>query len=204
MISRRPVNSTVRQLLLPMRRVFQIITAGAFLASLVWFIRHPQYDSGVAGLTTLAVLIGLFVEEKVHHGKEADRKLFQQLKDVLPSNGSIDFIDKQNMADFSFDVDRLDDLYNFLHRWDDAEHEFLDKKLEEKRKRLLKLIAEYSHLIGMNTWRTELGLQTVPPEWETEQPTRFYETVEKLHAKAGEIVETHQQLIRLGRRRLEG
>jgi hypothetical protein len=204
MNSRRRVNSTVRHLLLPMRRVFQIITAGAFIASFIWFIRHPQYDSGVAGLTTLGVLIGLFVEQRVHQGKEADRKLFQQFKQVLPSNGSIDFIDKQNMAGFSFHVGRLDDLYKFLHTWNDAEHEFLDKKLEEKRQRLLKLIAEYSHLIGMNTWQTHLGLQTVPPEWEDEQPERFLEVVTSLHDKAREIVVAHQDLVRAARRKLEG
>lgn len=186
-----------------MRRVFQIITAGAFIASFIWFIRHPQYDSGVASLTTLGVLIGLFVEQKVHHGKEADRKLFQQFKQVLPSNGNIDFIDKQNMAGFSFDLDRLDHLYDFLHRWNDAEHEFLDKKLEEKRKRLLKLIAEYSHLIGMNTWRTDLGFQAVPSEWEDEQPDRFREVVTNLHDKAGEIVAAHQDLVRTARKKLE-
>jgi hypothetical protein len=108
------------------------------------------------------------------------------------------------MAGFSFEVDRLDDLYGFLHGWDDAEHEFLDKKLEEKRKRLLKLIAEYSHLIGMNTWRTDLGLQTVPPEWEGEQPDRFREVVTNLHDKAGEIVSAHQDLVRAARKKLEG
>jgi hypothetical protein len=187
-----------------MRRVFQIVVGLAFLASAVWFIRHPQWDSTVAGLASLGVLVGALIEQKIHRGKETDRRLFQQFKAVLPSKGSIDFIDKFNMAGFSFDVSRLDDLYNFLHDWDDAEHEFLDRKLEEKRKRLLKLVAEYSHLIGLNTWQTNRGFQTVPPEWETEQPTRFYETVEKLHAKAGEIVETHQQLVRLGRRKLEG
>ena len=137
-------------------------------------------------------------------GRESDRKLFESFREVLPSNGSIDFIDKFNMSGFSFDIDRLDDLFKFLHEWNDAEHEFLDKSLEEKRSRLLNLIAEYSHLISYNTFPTDRGFQSVPSDWETEQPERFYETVEKLHAKAGEIVETHQELIRLGRRKLEG
>ena len=108
------------------------------------------------------------------------------------------------MAGFSFDIGRLDDLYNFLNTWNDAEHEFLDKKLEEKRRRLLKLIAEYTHLIGYNTFPTDRGFQTVPPEWEDEQPDRFHETVKQLHDKAGEVVEAHQQLIRAARKRLEG
>jgi hypothetical protein len=68
--------------------------------------------------------------------KEIDGKLFNQFKEVLPSSGSIHFIDEQNMAGFSWPRKKLDDLSRFYHEWNDAEHEFLDNELEKLRMQL--------------------------------------------------------------------
>jgi hypothetical protein len=171
--------------------------------SLVWFARHPLWESVTSSLATLAAFVGLLVEQKIHNDKISNRKLFEQFKEVLPSNGSVAFIDNLNMAAGSFHPTNLDDLDNFAAGWNDAEHAFLDRKLEKKRKHLLELIKEYRLLVGGNTFRTRDGEQTVPPEWEDEQPDRFNQVVKMLHDKAGEVVDAHQQLIRLARKKLE-
>jgi hypothetical protein len=106
------------------------------------------------------------------------------------------------MAGFSFEMEELDDLYTFYEEWSDAEHEFFNEKIERKRKRLHELIGEYTSLIGSNTFPTDGGRQTVPPEWEYEQPERFGEVVRRLHGKAESIVDLHQDLIRTARRKL--
>jgi len=120
--------------------------------------------------------------------KEIDGKLFHQFKETLPSNGSIHFIDEQIMAGFSWPRDQLDDLEKFYHEWNDAEHEFHD------------LIGEYLGLIATNTFPANIpDRQTVPPEWETENPKHFFEIVGKLHDSAGNIVKAHQELVRKAR-----
>jgi len=186
-----------------MRRTAQVIAALAFVVSVVWFLRHPLWESGISGITTLAFFVGLLVEQKLHNDTVSDRRLFGKFKKVLPSTGSIAFIDKLNVDGSSFNPANLEDLDNFTTTWNNAEHEFIDKKLEKRRKRLLKLIKEYRLLVGGNTFRNHNGTQTVPPEWEDEQPDRFNKTVELLHNKAGEVVDAHQQLIRAGRKKLE-
>ena len=133
---------------------------------------------------------------------EKDRELFQQFLEVLPSSGSIDFIDRKNMAGFSFDSEKLDDLHEFYYNWNDAEHEFMDNELEKKCKKLHDLVGEYTSLIGDNTFPTDDGRHTVPPEWEHEQPKRFAKVVNSLHEKSRDIVETHQDLVKVGRRKL--
>ena len=133
---------------------------------------------------------------------EKDRELFHEFLEVLPSSGSIDFIDRRNMAGFSFDSEKLNDLHEFYYNWDDAEHEFMDDELEAKRKRLHELIGDYTSLISGNTFPTDSGQQTVPPEWEYNQPERFGKVVGELHEKAGAVVEAHQDLVRTGRKKL--
>lgn len=143
------------------------------------------------------------LEEEIRRRKiEKDRELFKEFLEVLPSSGSIDFIDQKNMAGFSFDSEKLDDLRDFYYDWDDAEHEFMDDELEAKRERLHELVADYTSLIAGKTFPTDSGHQTVPPEWEYEQPERFAKVVNELHEKADAVVEAHQDLVRTGREKL--
>jgi hypothetical protein len=155
--------------------------------------------------------ISLVLENKVENketnsdlnseAKKIDKALLKQFLEVLPSNGSIRFIDENNMAGFSFELKALDDLDKFRYEWNDAEHEFLDTKLEVLKKELHELVCQYLKIIAIETFPTSSrGYNTVPPEWKIEQPDRFFEVVNKLHSLAGEIVSKHQELIRIGRK----
>ncbi len=136
--------------------------------------------------------------------RESDKALFEKIKLTLPSKGSISFIDEQNMAGFSWPRDKLKDLDKFYYEWNDAEHEFLDSELEPLRKKLHSLIGDYLSQIAQNTFpASDRDRQTVPPEWELEQPKRFNLVVKKLHETSTQIVEMHQELIRMGRRKFE-
>lgn len=132
-----------------------------------------------------------------------DLKLFEDFKTTLPSNGSIRFIDEQNMAGFSWSLEKIRDLESFYQEWGDAEHEFIDNELEQMRGDLYNLIGDYLGQIATNTFpANNPNRQTVPPEWEEINPKKFFEVVNKLHETASAIVKLHQDLIRVGRRKL--
>jgi predicted nucleotide-binding protein len=136
--------------------------------------------------------------------KEVDRKLFNELKEVLPSNRSIRFIRDFIMGSSSFDIKSLDDLHKFMLDWNDVEHEFLDKELEEKRSCLYSLIEEYIAIIAVNTFPTADGARrSIPSEWVHEQNDRYVRVVNQLHNKAEEVVKAHQDLMRTARHKLE-
>ena len=133
----------------------------------------------------------------------ADQKLFESFLALLPSSSAaIEFLQTNNMAGFSFDPERLNDLETFLRTWDDAEHEFRDPLLDEKRRELLDVANRYLHLIAIETFPTRNGRQTVPQEWEYEQPERFTAVVEDFHNTAHLFCTLHQEFIRLGRKQL--
>ncbi|CAD7491024.1 hypothetical protein ACXRSW_01470 [Aeromonas dhakensis] len=143
------------------------------------------------------------VTPKASEIRETDIELFERLREDLPSKGSISFIDEQNMAGFSWPRSKLDQLEAFYHEWGDAEHEFLDQDIESLRAKLYKLTGEYLGQIAINTVpASNPEYRTVPPEWEETNSKQFFEVVNNLHESAGEIVKTHQDLIRLGRQKL--
>ncbi|MFS1859859.1 hypothetical protein BCU54_001905 [Vibrio lentus] len=135
--------------------------------------------------------------------RQTDVELFEKFLATLPSRGSISFIDEQNMAGFSWPHNKLDELNNFYYYWNDAEHEFIDNELEQMRGQLHSLVGEYLGQIATNTFPARNpDRQTVPPEWEYEDPERFFNVVNKLHDTAGEIVNIHQELVRMARKKI--
>lgn len=185
---------------MPTRRIVQLLNLLALIVAIAWLVHEPSFATVIGVLTLLATLIGLLFEETISSKKKADLELFRKLKEDLPYEGSIRFIDENNFAGFPFKISALSDLYLFERVWNSAEHEFLIKKIEKRRLRLLHLIREYLPVIGLETFPTNTaGWNSVPQEWEFEQSERFNRTVGKLHTLAGEIVEAHQDLFRTAR-----
>ena len=137
--------------------------------------------------------------------KEHDKKLFDELTALLTSGGVIGFLDRTNMAGFSFQPSALDPLYHFYYVWNRPEHEFITAELESIRNALWSKVDAYVRIIAIETFPANtVGFQTVPPEWETEQPERFDRVVTSLHSLAGDIVALHGDLVRKGRAQLVG
>lgn len=131
-----------------------------------------------------------------------DRVLYDRLIKLLPSDGIIDFINKSNMAGFSFNLDRLNPLEEFIQTWRNATHEFLDPDLEHAKSELYLRCREYSNLIGKYTFPNKNGQQSVPQEWEIEKPQKFESAVNELHGKAQEVFDSHERFVRIARRKL--
>jgi len=134
--------------------------------------------------------------------KEHDVTLFAEFKNILPTSGSIQFINDFNMAGWSFDDDKLDDIRNFYYQWIDPEHEFIDEQAENIRKELYAVVSEYYSVIATETFTTGTnGRRSVPSEWEEEQPERFRRVVNSLHDLAQKVVDKHKELMRYGIRK---
>lgn len=134
-----------------------------------------------------------------------DKQLFDELTALLSSDGVIGFVNKTNMAGFSFEADQLTPLWNFYERWNSPERRFLNADLDAARGALWKKAGEYYEAILTHTFATRTaGRLSVPPEWEDEQPERFRKIVAELHGLAGEIVKLHADFISIGKRELSG
>lgn len=133
--------------------------------------------------------------------KEHDQRLYDELIRLLPSNGVITFLDQTNMAGFSFPSGELDPLREFHDECRQPDREFINPRLEAIRQTLCKKVDRYLRLIMTETFPVERanGRISVPAEWEDERPVQFKEVVNTLHSLAGEIVETHRDLVRTAR-----
>ena len=138
--------------------------------------------------------------------KRLDKELLKKVKDeLLPSEGSISFIRTFNFAGWAFHNEYLKDLREFSYYIEKPEFEFINDELNRLLENLKINISKFLSIVGLNTWRLKslkIDANTVPPEWEDEQPDRFRKVVEEIHATAEKICENYDKLIKLGRRKL--
>lgn len=133
-----------------------------------------------------------------------DRQVFEKIRtELLPQTGSIYFLRHNNFAGFSFDAANIDDLDNFEHECKNSDFEFLNPDLEKIKLELLSAVAHFTGQIGVQTFLTNNGRQTIPPEWEHEQPERFWKVVHDFYKTKSQICEKYDELIKLSRRVLK-
>lgn len=135
---------------------------------------------------------------------ETDKKVFELFINILPWNGSIQFIRENNFDGFAFGWNRLDDFSRFIHECNNPILEFVDPDLEGLRANLLQAIKEFMTKLSTQSWplKNNSELQQVPPEWEIEQPDRFHSVVNYLHNKADEICKGYDTLVKTAVRKL--
>lgn len=136
--------------------------------------------------------------------KNADKEIFNEIRNnILPANNGIYWLRNQNFRGFSFNPKNMRDFDEFEEVCKNPNYTFINKDLEEQKEKLKIKIAKFTELIALNTWSTDVGLQTVPPEWEIEQPDRFSKTVKEIHTVAFEIIELYDDFIKMGKKILK-
>jgi hypothetical protein len=134
---------------------------------------------------------------------EADKKILEDVLQIPPSSGGIDYLRENNFAGFSFDWERLRDVQRFFNaRRHGADHEFLDPALERSRKKLLDAIKSLLIALDHPTFPTQGTRGSVPEEWETDQPERFNGAVAEIHAAADQVCRHYDLFVRRAPKRL--
>jgi hypothetical protein len=132
--------------------------------------------------------------------KAHDKKLFDQLIVLLSSDGVIGFLNRRNMAGFSFPEAELEPLREFYFGWNTPERKFITLELEAVRAALWAKVDAYYDVFASETFPTNNpDWHSVAPEWEITDPDRFHKAVKSLHSLADEIVALHAELVRVGR-----
>ncbi len=135
---------------------------------------------------------------------ELDRRTYLRLKALVPWEGSIQFIRYNNFTGFSFERESLNDFRKLQWECDNPSFEFIDADLEGLRANLIATVGTFLYIIGHETFPVQgsNNLNTVPMEWEFEQPDRFFKVVERLHGLTDQITEYYDALTHLARRKL--
>lgn len=134
---------------------------------------------------------------------ETDKIIYRLLVEILPWNGSITFIKNNSFAGFSFNTEALQDLNRYMEQCLNPAFEFIDPDLEGLRVELTEHISLFMDGIGHDTFPTDtITRNSVPKEWEYQQPDRFARVVNQLHNSADSICKTYESIVKTATRKL--
>lgn len=138
--------------------------------------------------------------------KVADTALFEQFKSEFPSNSASARLLKEHDFSNSYHGEATNQLENFVHRWNNAEHSFLDNAIEIKRSELWKSCNSFLIKLAESTGPIAAGpfFSAIPDiylgEWD--MPDFVTQRVSELNSKATECHIQHQEFVLLCKERL--
>lgn len=132
-----------------------------------------------------------------------DKLLFEKFLEELPSTGSIEFL-KTHSFQNGFYLEYLRQILNFEQNWDDAEHEFINEKLENLRKELLENIKKFVYVNAIGSYSLGDGYFTTTPDayrlddWNI--PKHVIDKMQEMNDLADKVVELHQKFVRTAKK----
>ena len=172
----------------------------------------------LAGLSLVIVgllynLLTVYLHEYLTHKQNslkdiriigADKKLFEDFLNQLPSSGSIEFL-KNHSFENIFNLDELEQVRKIYHTWNGAEYEFLDDNIEALRKDLFNKIEKFIYESSMKTYPQKNGLQWAIPDayrGDFTYPEHVRETINNLNTLADDVYKAHQGFVKECRQKL--
>ena len=177
--------------------MLRLLNLLALLASVAWLARSPDWEPSV---TSLGLLVALLSQEypRLKSNRERDRALFLRFKAEFPTNGmSARFLREHDLG-APFSTKANDELDAFLEKWDNAEHEFIDRRLDTARKVLL---------INGNKFRRKLSLEIAMDRqgWfsigmdDMEMRPEMFAKRDELNRLSSAVYKSHQEVMRAGK-----
>jgi HNH endonuclease len=134
---------------------------------------------------------------------ETDKSVYRQLLKIMPWDGTITFLRQFDFAGGLFERKSINELSMFSVQCDNPAFEFIDPDLEGLRVQLSEKIAQMRSLVGLKTFPSHMdGYNSVPSEWEEENPKRFHDSVNLLNDAADNVCQAYDALVKTSIRKL--
>ena len=153
-------------------------------------------------------LTSLISHREAENKEIADKNLFNQFLDEFPSNSASLRLLKEHDFGNSFYGNKTEQTESFVNNWNNAEKQFLDSELEEKRQELwqhcnsfLLKLAESSGPIGVGPMFTVIPDTHLGKEFD--MPAFVTERISNLNDKATACYKLHQELVTLCKQKLK-
>ena len=184
-----------------MRTFLRMLNLFVLIASLAWLVVDPGWEPLVTFLALLAIFLAQVFLPTDTSEIEADRKLFERLHELLPSQHIRDISDYNFGA--AFRVKWIEPLILYDESWIGPEHEFHDKKLEKRKQKLSKSVNDFVKAVAYHTYREKSSIQRLPREMQRDNPKEYWKLAGKINELSSQVGKDHQDLIRSAKKRLK-
>lgn len=182
-----------------MKFTIKILNLLALLGSVAWLVKNPDWEPLVTALVLLGTYLGLEISDQKKISNP-DKELFEKfLVELQPDGPTINFLRHQDIG-APFESNELNELDNFIRHWDDASHEFHNKKLDKKRRELYDKIKIFLSKLSLKVFPSHHeGWLTMDIE-DMEMDKKKIQARDELNEMATKVHYIYQDLVRIGRK----
>ena len=192
-----------------------LLLIAALILFEAWFLKgyfsgSPEFEPAIGLILTLgAVFTKEPIKEKFGLGSKRikhDKELYEQFIKDLPEEPTIRFLREHDFGD-SFRRLYAEPLYKFVATWDSVEKEFIDKKIEKKKKSLYDVAKEFSSELANKTVSVSDGnfasvFSDRARHLHAQRPKFVIEDAKFLNDKATEFTPIYDNFVRFCKQRI--
>lgn len=181
--------------------IIKVIALFLLLVFTAWMAREPGWETITAFIGSL--LAYLSVEFKLpSKSKEHDSILFALLLKELPTESNTMQLLAHHDFGGSFPFESINPLDVFIERWQDAEHEFIDKQLNKLRRQLVESIQQFLEKLNLNVYPDESGKRLSIGMRDFEDRPEMFALAKELNELSTNVFQVHQEPVRRARQKL--
>lgn len=138
---------------------------------------------------------------------EVDKKLFSEFVELLPSDGlDVKLLEEHDFGN-SHHGNEVKALDRFVHTWNNAQKQFLDPELEQKRSNFITKSRHFIYTLASRSYAIGNGeiFSCVPDAYRSawDWPPHVDEQIRELNYLGTELFELHKDLILTARKKLK-
>lgn len=159
------------------------------------------------GITAIIGLLGVFIGRvwaSQDRKRGNDREVFEKIKKILPSNGSIEYIRDHDFGGI-YRVSKLDQLDDYISEMVKPDYFFVDRKMESCRLELLENVKAFYIRLGLEAFPLREGnidMNCIPKEHEFDDRTRYHKIREELNSLASKVCKSYDKFVKFSKERL--
>ena len=186
--------SVRRQVAAPV--ILRLLNLLAVVVTAYWLGQDRSAQALAATLVATGSMVSLEAVTQSRR-KTWDHALYRKFLRDFPSRPTIHML-RDWSPTAPFRVDQFEPLRQFFMGWNDAEHEFGTRSLDRLRRRLADRCEDFLGVLNPHSYPTG-DHWTITPGMEQVDPERYRIVVARLETLRQEIVDLHQEFIRIGR-----
>lgn len=136
-------------------------------------------------------------------GRKEDKQLLEKFLRDLPSNGCVSYI--RSLVGKTWNKDQLFSYLDTVwYEWDNVEHEFLDKEIEEKKKLFFQNARNYIDYVALKVFSIDHNLDYcgLAEEWLEHNPEEYKGALEKIPEKGRIVGQSYDEFVRFAKQKL--
>lgn len=179
--------------------VARYVALAVLLAATYWLGAKQSWEALLTAGSALGAFVTLEAKRPNRDRKSPDVELLREFMVLLPYDGVMRTLETHDFGG-AIRYNVLAPIREFSVSWNDAAHQFHDKRMANQLNQLRKKVDDFLSDFARYTFSDQQCVfSAIPHEWADTRPEEYQTARRRLNDLAGDIFRAHQEIVSRGR-----